>query len=103
MGKLDGKAALIIGAAGKDNMGQVIARRMADEGATVMVAGRHEDNLQALATEINGHYAVCDITIKNDIQAMAEKALSDMGRLDIAINATGWGLLKPFLIMKKKN
>ncbi len=97
MGKLDGKAALIIGAAGKDNMGQVIARRMADEGATVMVAGRHEDNLQALATEINGHYAVCDITIKNDIQAMAEKALSDMGRLDIAINATGWGLLKPFL------
>ena len=32
-GKLKDKAALILGAAGKDNMGQVMARRFVQEGA----------------------------------------------------------------------
>ena len=34
-GKLNNKAALILGAAGKDNMGQVMARRFAQEGAKI--------------------------------------------------------------------
>jgi NADP-dependent 3-hydroxy acid dehydrogenase YdfG len=40
-----------VGAAGKDNMAQIIARRFADEGAVVAVAGRHMDSLQALALD----------------------------------------------------
>ena len=43
-GKLKDKAALILGAAGKDNMGQVMARRFAQEGAKIVVAGRNEDS-----------------------------------------------------------
>ena len=42
-GKLNGKVSLILGAAGKDNMGQVMARRFAQEGAKIVVAGRKED------------------------------------------------------------
>ncbi|MET0545345.1 MAG: NAD(P)-binding domain-containing protein, partial [Caulobacterales bacterium] len=49
MARLKDKAALVLGAAGKGNMGQVIARRLADEGAKVVVAGRHEDELASLA------------------------------------------------------
>ena len=33
MGRLEGKRAVILGAAGKDNMGQVIGKRFRDEGA----------------------------------------------------------------------
>lgn len=95
--KLRGKTAVIVGAAGPGNMGQHIARRFAQEGAQVVVAGRHEPDLQALAREIDGLAARCDITDRADLQALAAAALEWTGRLDIALNATGWGLLKPFL------
>ena len=45
MGRLNGKCAVVLGAAGRDNMGQVIARRFTAEGAKVLVAGRHLDEL----------------------------------------------------------
>ena len=49
MGRLEGKSAVILGAAGRDNMGQVMARTFAREGARVMVAGRHEGPLREIA------------------------------------------------------
>ena len=97
MGRLAGKRAVIIGAASKDNMGQTIARRFAQEGATVMVAGRKQAALDALASEIGGHAAVCDITSRASVFALAEAAGAAMGGVDVALNASGWGLLKPLL------
>jgi len=78
-------------------MGQVIAKRMRDEGADVLVAGRKEEELKRFATEIGGHYALCDLTNEADIKALADSAKSQMGGVNIAINATGLGFLKPFL------
>jgi NAD(P)-dependent dehydrogenase (short-subunit alcohol dehydrogenase family) len=97
MGRLHGKAAIVLGAAGVDNMGQVIARRLAAEGAKVLVAGRHLANLQTLADEIGGIAAVCDITQKADSVALAALARAALGGVHIAVNATGWGYLAPFL------
>ena len=62
MGRINGKVAVVMGAAGQDNMGQVIARRLAGEGARVIVAGRKEAPLRALAAELGGEHCVCDIT-----------------------------------------
>ena len=95
--KLQGKTAVIVGAAGAGNMGQNLARRFAAEGAKVLVAGRHEAELKSLAGELGGAHAVCDITRLADLERLAAKALDWTGRLDVAVNATGWGLLKPFL------
>lgn len=97
MGKLTGKTALVLGAAGRDNMGQVIAARFAQDGAKLVVAGRHKDELDRFAKTINGASFVCDITSKDNCEALAEFAKTESGSLDIAVNATGWGLLKPFL------
>jgi len=97
MGRLEGKRAIILGAAGAGNMGQVIASRFRDEGADVLVAGRKEDELKRFAEEIGGHYATCDITSEADLVALAEAGKSKMGGVDVAINATGLGFLKPFL------
>jgi NAD(P)-dependent dehydrogenase (short-subunit alcohol dehydrogenase family) len=94
MKRLEGKVAVILGAAAKDNMGQVIARRLADENAKVVVAGRHEDGLKELADEIDGCYALCDITKKADIESLAKTAVDTYGKVDIAINCAGWGLLE---------
>lgn len=95
--KLEGKVAVVIGAAGRDNMGQVIARRFAAEGATVVVAGRHLDELERLAGELGGHAVACDITDRDQLFGLFEFARAKGGKVDIAVNATGWGLLKPFL------
>ncbi len=60
--RLEGKTAVVTGAAGAGNMGQVIARRLASEGARVMVTGRHGDALEALAREIGGEWSTSDNT-----------------------------------------
>ncbi len=96
-GRLAGKGAVVLGAAGPGNMGQVIARRFAAEGARVMVAGRKREPLEALAAEIGGEAALCDITRREDVFALAEEVRARLGGVDVAVNATGWGLLKPFL------
>jgi NADP-dependent 3-hydroxy acid dehydrogenase YdfG len=57
MGRLNGKCAVVLGAASRDNMGQVIAQRFRAEGAQVLVAGRHLDELERLAAEIGGQAA----------------------------------------------
>ncbi|HZG32769.1 MAG TPA: SDR family oxidoreductase [Sphingopyxis sp.] len=97
MGRLTGKRAVIIGAASTGNMAQVTARLFAREGAIVMVAGRKAEPLETLAAEIGGHAALCDITDKASVFALADAAKAKMGGVDIAMNASGWGLLKPLL------
>jgi NAD(P)-dependent dehydrogenase (short-subunit alcohol dehydrogenase family) len=95
MKTVNGKAAIVFGAAGRGNMGQVIARRLAKEGAKVCVVGRHEDALAEIAAELGGTYALADISKKSDVFAAVRKAKADFGKLELGVNATGWGLMAP--------
>lgn len=97
MSRLTGKSAIVLGAAGRDNMAQTIARRFAEEGAKVLVGGRRMDELQRFADEIGGYAVECDITKWADLQALAAAAKHRFGSVEIALNATGWGFMKPFL------
>jgi 2-hydroxycyclohexanecarboxyl-CoA dehydrogenase len=97
MGRLTGKKAVILGASSAGNMGQHIARRFMEEGAEVLVSGRKAEVLQTFAAETGCHWTACDLTVEKEVHALAETALAKMGSIDIALNATGWGLLKPFL------
>lgn len=98
MADLAGKIAVVVGAANRDNMAQVIARRLAADGAMVIVAGRKPDELERLAAEIGGlAVSGCDLTSEDDLARLGDTACSAYGGIDIAVNATGWGLLKPFL------
>lgn len=83
--RLKGKVALVLGASRENNMGQAIARAFADEGATVVVAGRQEAPLQALAKEISGAWVTCDIAVREQIDAMVTFVKSRYGRLDICV------------------
>ena len=97
MGRLQGKNAVVLGVAAKGNMGKTIAERLAAEGAKVLVAGRRGAELEAFAAEIGGAAASCDITKREDCVALAETAKAKLGSVEIAVNATGWGYLSPFL------
>ena len=100
---LNDKVTLILGAAGKDNMGQVMARRFANEGAKLVLAGRNEDSLKEISEETGGSYVLCDITKKEEIDAMVDEVVNRHGVLHSAIQATGWGYLSPFLESKEED
>jgi len=93
MNRLSGKVAVILGAAGRDNMGQTIARAFAREGARVVVGGRNAESLRAFSAEIAATSALCDITRKGEVEALAQAAIDAFGRVDVAVNCTGWGLM----------
>jgi NAD(P)-dependent dehydrogenase (short-subunit alcohol dehydrogenase family) len=97
MGELAGKTALVLGASSENNMGQHIARRFLAEGAKVLVAGRKADVLERFARDAGCIWTVCDLTEEASVVALADAADERLGGIDIAVNSTGWGLLKPFL------
>jgi NAD(P)-dependent dehydrogenase (short-subunit alcohol dehydrogenase family) len=96
MSALSGKIAVVLGAGGHDNMGQHIARRFAREGAKVVVAGRHQEELTRCAESVGGAAVPCDITVRADLERLAAFTVKTYGAIHIAVNSTGWGLLKPF-------
>lgn len=95
--RLKDKVAVILGAAGRENMGQTIARLFAEEGARVVVAGRKKEQLETVAKELRGEYVLCDITRKADVEALAATTVRTCGRIDVAVNCTGWAPLSKLL------
>jgi 2-hydroxycyclohexanecarboxyl-CoA dehydrogenase len=95
MGKLSGKTAIVLGAGGAGNMGQAIARALMAEGAHAVATGRKAAPLEAFAAETGASWHLCDIASKADVDALFDDVEAKHGGVDIAVNATGWGLMKP--------
>lgn len=94
MGKLDGKVAVITGAA--SGMGRATAIRFAREGAAVVVADLNSQGGEATISEIAaaGGRAVfqrTDVSIDRDIKLLIDRAVKEYGRLDITYNNAGIG------------
>jgi 2-hydroxycyclohexanecarboxyl-CoA dehydrogenase len=89
MARFDHRVAIVLGASNAGSMGGVIARRLRDEGATVVVAGRNQKGVDELASELGVVAAICDITSEANVSALAQLAIDRFGRLDIAVNCVG--------------
>ncbi|MET0476420.1 MAG: SDR family NAD(P)-dependent oxidoreductase, partial [Actinomycetota bacterium] len=68
MGRLDGKVAVITGAA--SGIGRESARRFAAEGARVCVADLSDEAGEAVAAEVGGLYLHADVTVEDDVVAL---------------------------------
>jgi NAD(P)-dependent dehydrogenase (short-subunit alcohol dehydrogenase family) len=84
--KLEGKTAIITGAAG--GIGRAIAQRYAEEGATVIVTDRNRDRASRVAADIgHGAYAVAlDVTSEPSIAAMMDEVARRSRAIDILVN-----------------
>jgi NAD(P)-dependent dehydrogenase (short-subunit alcohol dehydrogenase family) len=87
MTALMGKVAVVTGAG--SGIGEAIARRFAEAGAHVVVAGRTLASLQAVATDIAGTAAICDVTDLAQVEAMFATALSVTGQIDVLVANAG--------------
>ena len=88
---MENKIVLITG--GSSGYGRAMAKAFSDEGATVIIAARHEETLrQAQAHTGAAEVLVMDVTSAAD-WARAEKVLrTRYGRLDVLINNAGGGV-----------
>jgi NAD(P)-dependent dehydrogenase (short-subunit alcohol dehydrogenase family) len=87
MGRLEGKVAVITGAA--SGIGKASARRFAAEGAEVVVADLAEIEGTAIANEIGGLYVHADVTGAASVDEMYDRAIDHFGGLDICFNNAG--------------
>ncbi|WP_339951746.1 SDR family NAD(P)-dependent oxidoreductase [uncultured Albimonas sp.] len=88
MARFEGKIALITGATG--GIGAVTARRMAAEGARLVLQDRDEAPLKALAEELGGaEIAPGDVAEPSVMQAAVDKGLVAHGRIDCAFLNAG--------------
>ena len=84
---------LILGAAG--GIGGALARRLAGQGASLVLAGRDAERLGALAADTGGIPFVLDATRPAEVESAVAKAVEAHGRLDGLVNCVGSILLKP--------
>ncbi len=89
--KLEGKVALVPG--GTKGIGLEIAKAYAAEGATVIVASRKQENVDAAVAEI-GTYGTadgfaCDISDAAASQKLVADVVEKYGKLDIFLNSAG--------------
>jgi NADP-dependent 3-hydroxy acid dehydrogenase YdfG len=94
-GTLDGTVALITGAS--SGIGRATAIALAGEGAAVAAVARRTDRLDELVGELGAKA----VAIEGDVAAqgagaeIVERAVAELGRLDILINNAGLMLLGP--------
>ena len=108
MGMLDGKVAIVTGAGRKRGIGRAIALRLAEDGAHVVVSALRRDpatfpehekaegwqGIRSLAEELRalGRRAVaidCDVTRADQVQALVDAAVHELGGIDALVNNAG--------------
>jgi 3-oxoacyl-[acyl-carrier protein] reductase len=86
-GALAGQVAFITGAG--SGLGASFARRLAADGATIVVNDLSPDAAMNVAAEVGGDTAVFDVTDSEAFDAEIDKAVARHGRLDIVVNNAG--------------
>jgi 3-oxoacyl-[acyl-carrier protein] reductase len=103
---LDGRVAIVTGAAGLRGMGREIALTLAKAGADVAVCDLHinegDFDLEGTANEIRtlGRRSIAvqaDVTKESDVNNLVDKVVKEFGTVDILVNNAGIIVSEPLL------
>ena len=89
-GLLTGKVVVVTAAAGT-GIGFATAKRCKEEGAEVLVSDAHERRLRATAELLGVPGVVCDVTDQASVDALFERCVQELGRIDVLVNNAGLG------------
>ncbi|PBP95792.1 SDR family oxidoreductase [Pseudomonas congelans] len=103
MSNIQGKVVLITGAS--SGIGEAAPRLIAAKGAQVVLGARRIERLQALAADIeaqggSARFRALDVTDALDMQAFADFAKHEFGKIDVIINNAGVMPLSPLAALK---
>ncbi len=84
---VDGTVALVTGAG--SGLGAAISRRLAADGAYVVVNDLSTATAESVAEEIKGEAAVFDVADSAAFDAAVDRVVADHGRLDVLVNNAG--------------
>ena len=95
---LEGKVAIVSG--GSRGIGRAIARALAAEGATVVIAARNPDSLARTVAELRKESAsveglMADVGVEAQVTHLVQHVVHTHGRVDILVNNAGVGVFKP--------
>jgi NAD(P)-dependent dehydrogenase (short-subunit alcohol dehydrogenase family) len=96
---LSGRNALVTG--GSKGLGLAMARALAQAGASVVIAARHADELEAAlptildGTTAHGAWLVADMARRDQVEELARQAAESLGSIDILVNNAGINRVSP--------
>ena len=87
------KVCVVTGAS--SGIGLETSRRLAAEGAQVLMVGRNADRLEAAAGEIGADYVAADVTDADADERIVATCAEQMGGIDVLVNNAGTSFVKP--------
>jgi short-subunit dehydrogenase len=92
--KIELKDKVILITGGGRGLGLILARKLAETGATIVICGRSEETLQKAAVELasrtDKHLEIsCNITNKEEVKRLIHRVKNEVGSIDILINNAG--------------
>lgn len=84
---LAGRACIVTG--GAQGIGEACARRLARDGAKVVVADLDEARGAQVAADVGGLFVRCDVGDKIQVDVLVARALQAFGRIDVLVNNAG--------------
>ncbi len=96
-GRLEGKVAVVTG--GAQGLGQAYAERLAQDGADIVIADLNpspdtEHKVTAAGRQALG--VICDVSVPEQVDALAKTAFAKFGKVDIVVNNAGIYPFQPF-------
>ncbi len=85
--RLEGRVAVVTG--GASGIGLASVRRLADEGARIVIGDVDPASGEAAAAEVDGIFVKTDVTSAEDVATMFRTAKESYGSIDIAFNNAG--------------
>lgn len=96
---IENKVVVIVGAS--SGLGEALVRRLARDGAKLMLGARRTDRLESIASELGlpaGAWLKTDVVDPAQVQRLVDKAVELYGRIDVIVNNAG---LMPHSLLEK--